>query len=150
MPRLIEKSRYIAFIAIISMLLASISAFFWGAYKTYLAIVLMITSLGKDPLITFYLIQLVDVFLVSIVMYLLSASIYELFIGDLPLPEWLLAHNIYELKVKLSSVIILVMAVKFLEQLLEWKNPRDVLLYALAVSLISGVLIAFSRLGDKD
>ena len=150
MIRLIERSRYIAYIAIISMLLAATSAFLWGAYKTYLAIELVITSQGKDPLIMFFLIQLVDVFLVAIVMYLLSASIYELFIGELPLPEWMLAHNIHELKAKLSSVIILVMAVKFVEQLLEWKNPQDVLFYALAVSLISGVLIAFSQLGGKD
>ena len=57
---------------------------------------------------------------------------------------------IHELKAKLSSLISLVVAVKFLEQLLEWKNPQELLFYALAVSLISGVLIAFSQLGGKD
>jgi len=62
----------------------------------------------------------------------------------------MLAHNIHELKAKLSSLIILVMAVKFLEQLLEWQNPQDALYDALAVSLISGVLIEFSQFGDKD
>ena len=86
MPRLIEKSKYIALIAIVSMLVAATAAFIWGAYKTYLALALMVTSTGKDPLITFYLIQLVDVFLIAIVLYLLSASVFELFIGELALP----------------------------------------------------------------
>jgi uncharacterized membrane protein YqhA len=150
MQNLITRSKSIAFIAVISMLIASASTFIWGAYKTYLAIALMITSHGKAPQITYYLIQLVDVFLVAIVIYLVAASVYEMFIGDLPLPEWMLAHNIHELKAKLSSLIILVMAVKFLEQLLEWQNPQEVLYYAIAVSLISGVLIAFSQFGGKD
>jgi uncharacterized membrane protein YqhA len=150
MQNLIVRSKSVALIAVVSMLIAAASTFVWGAYKTYLAIELMITSQGKDPLITYYLIQLVDVFLVAIVIYLLTASMYELFIGDLPLPEWMLAHNIHELKAKLSSMIILVMAVKFLEQLLEWQNPQDVLYYAIAVSLISGVLIAFSQFGGED
>jgi uncharacterized membrane protein YqhA len=150
MPKFIEKSKYISIIAVASMLLAATGAFFWGAYKTYLALALMFTSAGKDPLITFYMVQLVDAFLIAIVLYLFSASVYELFIGELALPDWMLAHNIHDLKAKLGSLIILVMAVKFLEQLLKWENPQEVLFYALAVSLISGVLIAFAQFGGKD
>ena len=46
MPRLIEKSKFIAFIAVVSMLAASAAAFFWGAYKTFLALAVMVTERG--------------------------------------------------------------------------------------------------------
>ena len=74
---------------------------------------------------------------------------YELFVGGLNLPDWMLAHNLHELKTKLSNVIILVMAVKFLEHLVEWKNPDESLYFAIAVSVVAATLIAFSYFGEK-
>jgi uncharacterized membrane protein YqhA len=60
------------------------------------------------------------------------------------------ADNLHDLKAKLSSVIILVMAVTFLEHIVEWKNPRDTFYFNLAVAVVSAALIAFSHFGAKD
>ena len=79
-----------------------------------------------------------------------SASLYELFIGEVAMPEWMLAHNLYELKAKLSSMIVLVMAVKFLEKLLNVKDYGELLQFAAAVAVMSGMLIAFGYFGKKD
>ena len=99
----------------------------------------------------YYLIKLVDVFLIAIVLYLLAISIYKMFIGDVDLPDWMIAHNLHELKAKLSSVIILVGAVIFLEDLIKnTSTALDLLWTALAVAAVGGVLIAFSILGEKD
>jgi len=57
---------------------------------------------------------------------------------------------LYELKGKLSSIVVLVMALKFLEHLVEWKEASDTLLYAIAITTVSGTLIALSYLGNKD
>ena len=150
MGRLLEKTRYLAFVGIISLLLASVAAFGWGAVKTFNAIMFIITSYGKDSYIAVSLIELVDNFLIAIALLIFSVSMYELFVGKLSLPDWMLAHNLHELKTKLSSVIVLVMAVKFLEHLVEWKNPSDSLFFAIAVSLVAATLIAFSYFGEKS
>lgn len=150
MEKLLEKTRYLAFIGITSLLLASMAAFGWGAVKTFNAIILIITSYGKDSYIAVSLIELVDSFLIAIALLIFSVSMYELFVSKLNLPDWMLAHNLHELKTKLSSVIVLVMAVKFLEHLVEWKEPNDSLFFAIAVSVVATTLIAFSYFGEKS
>jgi uncharacterized membrane protein YqhA len=150
MGRLLEKTRYLAFVGIISLLLASVAAFGWGAVKTFNAITLIITSYGKDSYIAVSLMELMDSFLIAMALLIFSVSMYELFVGKLSLPDWMLAHTLHELKTKLSSVIVLVMAVKFLEHLVEWKNPNDLLSFAIAVSVVAATLIAFSYFGEKN
>jgi uncharacterized membrane protein YqhA len=118
--------------------------------KTAIALQVIVTTYGQSDLIALKLIQVMDAFLVAIALFIFAVSIYELFIADLDLPEWMPAHNIYELKAKLSSVIILVMAIKFLEKLLEQKDLQTILYNAIAVTLVAAALIAFSYLGKKD
>ena len=150
MGKLLEKTRYLAFVGIISLLLASVAAFGWGAVKAFNATTLIVTSYGKDTCIAVSLIELVDSFLIAIALLIFSVSMYELFVGKLDLPDWMLAHNLHELKTKLSSVIVLVMAVKFLEYLVEWKNSIDLLFFAIAVSVVAATLIAFSYFGKQS
>jgi uncharacterized membrane protein YqhA len=150
MGRLIEKSRYLGYVGVISLLVAAIAAMGWGVIKTVNAISLIISSVGKDPYITVLLIELVDSFLIATVLYIFSVSLYELFIADLALPDWMVAHNLHELKDKLGGVIILVMAVKFLEHLMEWKDPLDSLMFAISVTIVSLALIALGYFGRKE
>ena len=62
-------------------------------------------------------------------------------------PGWMLAHNLQELKAKLSGVIVLVIVVKFVERLVKWENPSDTLFFGLAVAVVSAVLIALTNVG---
>jgi uncharacterized membrane protein YqhA len=70
--------------------------------------------------------------------------LYELFIEDLDLPPWLIVHNLYDLKTKLGGVIILVMAVNFLNHFVEWKNVEEIAFAAISITLVSATLIAFN------
>lgn len=150
MKFLLERSRYLALIGIISLLVASFAAFAWGIFKTGLTTLLVFQSLGGDSAITIELIELIDIFLIATTILIFSVSLYELFIGELDMPEWMLAHDLYELKAKLSSMIVLVMAVKFLQQVIEAKDGTELLQRGAAVALISAVLIAFGYYGKKD
>lgn len=150
MKSILEKSRYLSLVGVISLLLAAVAAFAWGTLKTVNAIILVIQSMGKEASITVEFIEIVDAFLIATAILIFSVSLYELFIGKLDLPEWMLAHNLYELKSKLSSMIVLVMGVKFLQKLLEAKNTDDLLKTGIATALMSAVLIAFGYFGKKD
>ena len=150
MKYILERSKYLALIGVIALLFAAVAAFAWGTLKTVDTISLVLSSLGRDKAITVELIEIVDSFLIATALLIFSVSLYELFIDKLDLPEWMLAHNLYDLKTKLSSMIVLVMAVKFLEKLLDVKDPNALLQIGIATALMSAVLIAFGYFGKKD
>ena len=150
MKYILERSRYLTLIGIFSLLVASIAVFAWGTIKTVSTTLLVIRSLGADSSIIIELIEIIDIFLISTTILIFAASLYELFIGKLDLPEWMLAHNLYELKNKLSSMIVLVMAVKFLQKLIDIKDGTELLQRGIAVAVVSAALIAFGYFGKKD
>lgn len=150
MKTILEKSRYLAIIGVVSLLIAAVTAFAWGLIKTINTIALVVTSAGRDAAIIIEFIKIVDGFLIATAILIFAVSLYELFIGPLELPDWMLANSLHELKTKLSSMIVLVMAVKFLEKLLELKDANNLLQMAAAIALISAVLIAFGYFGMKE
>lgn len=150
MDKFFQRASYLSLIGVFSLLLASVAAFGWGAIKTYNALVLIIQSSGKDPFIPVSLIGIVDSFLIATVLFVFSVSMYELFVDKLGLPTWMLAHNLHELKEKLGGVIILVMAVVFLEHVIEWQDAYNALLYALGIAVVSAAIIALGHFGDKE
>jgi uncharacterized membrane protein YqhA len=145
MTKFMEKSRYLVIIAVVGLLVTALAAFALGVLNTVDAAVLIVNSLGRDAGVTVLLLDVVDSFLL-----LFALSLYELFIADLKVPEWMVAHNLHDLKARLSSLIVLVMAVKFIEKLAETKDAQSLLLTGIAVALVSAALIAFSYLGAKD
>lgn len=150
MKFILEKSRYLAVIGVISLLIAALAAFAWGTLKTIHAVMLVIESLGADAAITIEFIEIVDSFLIATAILIFTVSLYELFVGEINVPEWMLAHNLYELKTKLSSMVVLVMGVKFLQKLIEVKDAAELMQTGIAIAIVSAVLIAFGYFGKKD
>jgi len=150
MKYLLERSKYLALIGVIALLVAAVAAFAWGTFKTVNTVFLVFSSMGRDKAITVELIEIVDSFLIATAVLIFATSLYELFVDKLDLPEWMLAHNLYELKTKLSSMIVLVMGVKFLEKLLDVKDANALLQIGIATATMSAVLIAFGYFGKKD
>jgi uncharacterized membrane protein YqhA len=150
MNKFLSSTRYIVVVGVLALLAASLTAFGWGVVKTVHAVGLVITSAAKDPGITIALIEVVDAFLIATAILIFAYGLYELFIADLSIPDWMQIHNLHDLKAKLAGVLVLVMAVKFLEKLVEWHDARETFFFALAITVISAALIAFSALGGKD
>ena len=150
MEKLLEKSKYLILIAVASLFVASAVAFLWGGLKVIFIVINLIKTYGKDLSGAIALIEIMDIFLIATALLVFSVGIYELFIGDLSLPEWLVIRNLHDLKSKLGSVIILVMAVTFLKHLIEWRDPQGTYYFGIAVAVVSASLIAFSHFGGKD
>ena len=147
---LLEKSRYLVVIAVLACLAASLAAFGWGAFKAWDAVTSLLQSGGKDPLGAIKFIELMDTFLIATALLIFAIGLYELFIGDVAMPGWLQIHSLHDLKAKLASVIVLVLAVNFLSHLVEWRDARETLEFGLAVAVVGAALIAFGHLGEKD
>ena len=150
MKKILESSRYLTIIGVLALLFAALAAFVWGIFQTWHAVSMIIESRGVDIGITIALIEIVDSFLIATTLLIFSVNLYELFIEDVNIPTWMEAHDLYDLKTKLSSMIVLVMAVKFVEKLVDVKNYSDVLQFGAAITLVSGILIAFSYFGHKN
>ena len=150
MKILIEKSKNLILIAVASSLLASAIAFILGMIKILTILTNLVMSYGKDPFAAIELIELMDIFLIATVLFIFSLGMYELFIDSVNLPEWLIIRNLHDLKVKLSSVIILVMSITFLKHLVEWENPQGTFFFGLAIAVVTVSLIAFGYFGGKD
>ncbi|MDX2138764.1 MAG: YqhA family protein [Chloroflexota bacterium] len=149
MKKLLEKTRYLAIVGIASLILAALAAFGWGLVKTVGAVSLIVTSYGQDPHVAISLIELVEGFLIAAALLIFAVSMYGLFVGELALPDWMVASNLHELESKLSSMVILIMAVKFLEHLEEWEDPQDTVLFGVAIAVVSATLIALDHFGGK-
>ena len=137
-------------IAVASTLIASVIGFLWGLAKTFTVLINLILSYGKDPFAAIELIELMDIFLIATILYIFALGMYELFIGSVNLPDWLIIRNLHDLKVKLSSVIILVMCITFLKHLVEWKDPQGTLFFGIAIAVVTVALIAFGYFGGED
>ena len=150
MKQIVEKSRYLALIGVIGLLIAGVAAFGWGLYKTVLLVYDVTTGASAGTSVTVDLVKIVDYFLVATTLLIFAASLYELFITEINVPDWMIAHNLHELKSKLSSMIVLVLAVKFLEEVFLGRDAYDLMLTGIAIAVVSAVLIAFSYFGKID
>jgi uncharacterized membrane protein YqhA len=154
MRRLISASRYLIVVPAIGSFVAATAVLLYGAVEIVLLIVENVThevsSKGAKALALGF-IEVVDLFLLGTVLYIIALGLYELFVDDdLPLPAWLSIHNLDDLKNKLTGVVILVMGVLFLGQVVAWDGERDLMPYGIAISLVIAALTYFlSQRGKK-
>ncbi len=94
MEKLLQKSKSLVLIAVVSLLVASAAAFLWGAVKTIFVIKGPVVTYGKDPLSLVALIELMDIFLITTALFIFSVGLYELFIKDIVLPDWLVIRSL--------------------------------------------------------
>ena len=150
MKWLIERSRYIVYIGVLVLFVCSLTAYVLSVYKTVKTISLIAAGEVRDDLALVTLFDCLDIVLVATALLVLSVSLYELFIGELEVPDWMLVRNLDELKSKLSFVVIPVMSVKFLQKLLRGENALEILYYGAGIALIIGALAYFNFVNEKE
>ncbi len=150
MKWIIEKSRYVAYIGVLVLLVCSLTAYVLGVYKTVKSVIAIASGEIKDDFALIALFDCLDSILVGTALLVISVSLYELFIGDLKVPDWMLVRNLNELKANFSFVIIPLMSVKFLQKLLQAENALDTLYYGIGVALLTLSLAAFNYVSEKE
>lgn len=150
----LEKGKYIILLAVVSTFLASAATFIWSAVRMITNVVSLtaglITHEGGHSGVQ--MIASLDSILLAIVLYIFSVAIYELFFGKINVPDWLIIENLDELKEKLASVIILILAVTFLEHLVEWKDAKETLMFGISIAAVLIALVFYMqhKKGEKE
>jgi uncharacterized membrane protein YqhA len=89
-------------------------------------------------------IESVDAFLLVTVLHIVAIGLYQLYIQDkIPLPQWLVVESIDDLKVTLSGVVILVLAVYFLGRTMVGDASQNLLLMGGGIGAVILALTVF-------
>lgn len=119
MQPLLGRARYLVMIAVIGALAASACLMVYGFLQGVQLVAGLIdygavSSKGAKAMALEF-IEIIDLFLMGTVFYIVSVGLYSLFIDpSLPLPDWLKIRTLDDLKNKLVAVVIVVLAVVFL------------------------------------
>ena len=147
------QSRYLFTLAVIGTGLIAIVLFVYGFLFSIIGVIQAVpfilhavTYSGLDmAIIREYLaqsVEIIDIFLIATVFYLISMGLFELFIAKAPLPGWVAIRNLDDLKNKLLALAVISLTVIFLGTALTMKAmTANILEYGLA---IAGIIAAIS------
>ncbi len=155
LQQVMMRLRYISVIAVIFSGLGSVLMFVIGAVKTVKAFLYYF----KDGLVLFsdnpgvvkqaiaYLVQGIDAFLIGLVLMIFSAGVYHLFVHCIRPEKQLLTgqlriHDIGQLKSIIAELIVIILFVKFLEDLL--KSAHESLHWEMLILPVSILLLSLS------
>ncbi len=146
--RILAASRFLVLFAVAGSFAAFATLLVWGAVRTVaiVAHLLAAPDVSAKGLKTLSLafIEIIDVFLLATVFYIVALGLYELFIDDrIELPAWLAIHDLEDLKVKLTSIVVVVLGVVFLGHAVKWDGGVELLHLGAAIALVVGALTYF-------
>jgi uncharacterized membrane protein YqhA len=151
LSRGLSYSRYFVVVAVIGSLIASLALLLYSGVTVFRVVIEAVgygafSNKGAKTM-ALQLIELVDIFLLATVFYIIAVGLYELFIGDkIPfLPDWMEIQNLDDLKNKLIAVVIVVMGVLFLGQVVSWDGERNLLPFGASIALVIVALTYFLK-----
>jgi uncharacterized membrane protein YqhA len=139
-------TRFIVLVPAVGMLVGAVTLTVIGAIEVGHTLLRAYagTTESKEFVIAF--VEIADVFLLAVVLYMIAIGLYELFIDDLPgLPEWLVFRSLDDLKKQLIGVVVVVLGVFFLGRTLHGDSAMDLLYLGGGVALVTGSLSLFLR-----
>lgn len=148
LKKIIASSRYIVAAASVGAFVASLLLLVVALAQTIGVVGRTVTNfraVAADPKdLTLVLVTNIDLFLLSAGFYIIALGFYELFVDDnIDLPDWLEIHDFDDLKSSLVGIIIVVIAVAFLGQVIDWKGGADIAYFGLAIGVVTASLTYF-------
>ena len=148
-------SRVVVVVPVIVLLLSAVASFAYGTD----VFVRSVAHVVDDPQLTShnlgFLLLLTDLFLIGATLMIAAFGFYDLFIGTIGasdpgvrLPGWLRMHDLNDLKARVISMIILVAAVSFVDDVVESKGGLYTLYLGVGVGVVIAALTAFLHFGQ--
>lgn len=145
----IGRTRYIVLLAVVSVLLVSTALFVIGAGLAVQGVWNATLSVVRGDLtatsITVDLLEVVSVMLKAVVFYLIGVGFYSLFIAPLNLTAALGIRSFNDLEIKVVSVVVVIMAVTYLEHFIKWDQAVETLLYGVSLGVVVMALVFFQK-----
>lgn len=146
--QLIGRLRYITLLAVLGLSITSFASFGWAGAKTAKLVGELLEGGWRDDVNLGLLLGIIDIYLLAVVQMIMAIGLYELFIGDLEVPDWLEIHSLDDLKKALVDVLVVFMAVTGVKGLLSAEDAGDALRQAAAVALVI-IALTFFRIATS-
>ena len=147
LAEIIGKTRFIVLVAVVSVILVSVALFILGAGLAVQGIWHAIEAAFRGEVaatsLTVELLEVVSVMLKAVVFYLIGVGFYSLFIAPLNLTAALGIRSFNDLEIKVVSVVVVIMAVTFLEHFIQWQQAVETLLFGVSLAVVVGALVLF-------
>lgn len=143
LKKVLESALWLGGLSAITSLLLSATALVWATVKAILFIVAVRNGTDEQALVLLF--ESVDTVLVGTVLLQLGVGLWELSVGDLNLPSALSTTSFEALKGKVADTLVLVLSVRFLEELVRRPDGDQLLSYGIAITLVGVLLVLFSR-----
>ena len=152
---IIGRSRYVVIVAVVAVIALSVSLFLLGTVGAVRTIVTAWTGLltrgdtGGTELVVETL-SIIGVMLRAVVFYIIGVGLYSLFIKPLNLTTALGMETLADLESKVISVVVVMLAVRFLQQFMQWQQPVETAYFGLTMAAVIGALVLFQLNGRKS
>ncbi len=143
LSKVLGPTRYIAIIAVVGLLVTSIATFGWSVARTVLFVGDLFEGKWRSDDQVVSLLKTIDTYLLALVQFIIVIGLYELFIGELDVPQWLKIDSLDDLKKSIIDILVIFVAVKGIEGLLKQKDPLDALTFVGAAASLILVLTLF-------
>jgi uncharacterized membrane protein YqhA len=91
------------------------------------------------------LIEMTDLFLLGMVLYVVAIGMYQLFINPkVAVPSWMRVDGLADLKTQLLNVIVVLLAVTFLATAVSWTSGNGILYDGLAIGAMILALAGYN------
>ena len=148
--RLISASRYLFALAVLSTFVASIVLLFAGTRSAIMMLIGALNPLQSTPLLRTQALEIVDYFLVALVLYVLSMGFYQLMLRDnLNMPAWLHVATPGHMERHLLGVIVTVISVDALIQVANWDRSTNLLGYGVGVAAVIAAITFYIWVHDR-
>lgn len=140
---ILAGSRYLIIISVLGTLIGSIIVLGYGAVTVvgvliHIFFVRNIFTTDEVKIVAVASVELIDLFLLSTILYIVSLGLYKLFIdSNFSLPGWLVITDLNDLKERVLGVIIVLLAISFLGYVVEWSfGDYSIVALGVAVGLV--------------
>jgi uncharacterized membrane protein YqhA len=151
--KIVGATRYLVIIPVLGLALAAAYLFIAGGFGMIGFILENIVEPPEDHgaqvLSTIEVVEFVHQFLIGTVLYITAIGLYQLFIQELKMPEWLTIDSTEELETNLIGVTVVVLAVNFLSIIFSGVEV-DLLNYGAGIALPIAALALFIGLRARS
>ena len=151
---LIGRSRLLVLVAVLAVLLAALTLFLVGAIEAvesvWRAWRLVLEGDARPDDLTVEFLGVVTTLLKAVVFYLIGVGLYSLFISPLNVSISLGVETLTDLEARVVSIVVVILAVSFLEHFIRWGEPLATLQYAAAAALMIAALVFFQTYSRRE
>ena len=139
--RILAGSRFLIIIAVLGSFLAATAVLIADGLTVINVIIGMFTHAVFTSEGTKHIaiegVEIIDLFLLGTTLYIIALGLYDLFIDNtLPMPSWLHFRSLDDLKERILSVVVVLLAVSFLGDIVNWDGGTSILSLGVAVGIV--------------